>query len=141
MERPRVGVGVIIQRGKEVLLGRRRNAHGDGAWCFPGGHLEFGESVIECARRETLEETGLEIENFALGTYTNDIFQEEGRHYVTLFVLARYCSGTPKVLEPEKCEAWDWYSWDDLPSPLFLPIENLLRQGFRLPAAHAHAAF
>ncbi len=131
MERPRVGVGVIIQRGSDVLLGRRRNAHGDGAWCFPGGHLEFGESVIECARRETLEETGLELGGLTLGPYTNDIFQEEGRHYVTLFAIGQYCGGTPKVLEPEKCEIWDWYSWTSLPSPLFLPIENLLKQGFR----------
>jgi 8-oxo-dGTP diphosphatase len=85
-----------------VLLGRRRRAHGDGDWCFPGGHLEFGESITECARRETLEETGLHVDSLSLGPYSNDIFQAEGLHYVTLFAEAQYCGGTPEVLEPQK---------------------------------------
>ena len=44
---PRIGVGVIVQRGDRVLLGKRRSAsHGDGVWQFPGGHLEWGLSLI-----------------------------------------------------------------------------------------------
>lgn len=52
----------------------------------PGGHLEFGESFAECAEREALEETGLEIGNVKLLVATNDII--EGKHYVTIFVTA-----------------------------------------------------
>jgi 8-oxo-dGTP diphosphatase len=33
-------------------------------------------------------------------------------------------------MEPEKCEGWEWFEWDQLPRPLFLPIENLLKQSF-----------
>lgn len=44
MERPKVGVGVLIVDGNKILLGKRKNAHGDGCWAPPGGHLEFGES-------------------------------------------------------------------------------------------------
>ena len=134
MKQPRVGVGVILRRGDTVLLGRRRGTHGEQTWSFPGGHLEFGESILDCARRETGEDTGLEPLSFATGPYTNDVFTAEGLHYITLFVIGDCPLGEPRLLEPDRCEAWQWFEWDNLPSPLFLPIQNLLRQGFRLPA-------
>jgi len=40
--------------------------------------------------------------------------------------------GTPEVCEPDKCARWEWFSWDALPSPLFLPVENLWKQGFAI---------
>ncbi len=55
MERPKVGVGVIVVKEGKVLLLQRKNSHGSGTWCFPGGHLEYGESLEECAKREVLE--------------------------------------------------------------------------------------
>ena len=130
MKRPWVGVGVVVIKGNKVLLGKRKNAHGEGSWCFPGGHLEFNESVEECAVREVREEIGIEIKNLRLGPFTNDVFEKEGKHYVTLFVIAEYASGKAKVMEPEKCEKWAWFEWNRLPEPLFLPIQNLLKQGF-----------
>jgi 8-oxo-dGTP diphosphatase len=130
-ERPKVGVGVIVLKDRKVLLGKRKNAHGDGTWSFPGGHLEFGESVEACAMRETEEETGIAIKNIRQGTFTNDVFEKEGKHYITLFMLAEHASGVPEVCEPEKCERWEWFAWDKLPSPLFLPIQNLIKQGYK----------
>ena len=50
----------------------------------------------------------------------------------TLFVIADYADGVVQDREPEKCEGWSWFAWDQLPWPLFLPIENLLKQGFGL---------
>ena len=47
----RVGVGVIIRKNDQVLLGERKGAHGEGTWAFPGGHLEFGETLVECSLR------------------------------------------------------------------------------------------
>ncbi|RLJ07409.1 MAG: DNA mismatch repair protein MutT [Candidatus Aenigmatarchaeota archaeon] len=130
MERPRIGVGVIVIKDGKVLLGKRRGSHGKGSWCFPGGHLEFNESVEECARREVREEVGIEIKNLKMGPFTNDIFKKEGKHYVTLFVISEYKSGEVRVMEPDKCERWEWFEWKKLPKPLFLPIRNLLKQGF-----------
>ena len=56
-----MGVGVLITKGYQVLLFRRKNAHGSGTWSTPGGHLDFGESPEQYASREVKEETGIEI--------------------------------------------------------------------------------
>ena len=128
--RPKVGVGVCIVKEGKVLLGKRRNAHGDGSWCFPGGHLEFNESWADCAERETMEEIGIKIKNIRFATATNDLFTKENRHYVTIIMLADYDSGEVQNLEPEKCEKWEWFEWEHLPRPLFMPQQNLLMQNF-----------
>jgi 8-oxo-dGTP diphosphatase len=128
--RPRIGVGVIVRKGTKVLLGLRKNAHGHGSWSFPGGHLEFGEQVDVCAEREVREETGALISVVRPGPFTNDIFVEERKHYVTLFVVADFVSGAVETKEPDKCERWEWHEWSALPHPLFLPIRNLLKTGF-----------
>lgn len=68
-EEPRVGVGVVILRAlppardPEVLLIRRAKEPSKGLWCFPGGSLELGETLVDCAVRETQEETGLQLRN------------------------------------------------------------------------------
>jgi 8-oxo-dGTP diphosphatase len=128
--RPNVGVGVIVIRNNKMLLGQRVNAHGNHTYNFPGGHLEFGESIETCAKREVLEETGLKVDKIIVGPFTNDIFKEENKHYVTIFALCESKTGEPKVMELEKCTGWDWYDWNHLPQPLFLPIQNLLKQKF-----------
>lgn len=130
INRPKIGVGVIIKKDGKVLTGKRKNAHGNGGWSFPGGHLEMWESVEDCAKREVLEETGLVIENLKKVAFTNDMFPEEEKHYITLFVTADYKSGEVELKEPEKCDGWKWVEWNNLPEPLFLPIINLLKEGF-----------
>ncbi len=126
MKRPSIGVAVIVIKDKKVLVGKRLNAHGSGTWAFPGGHLEWYESIEDCAKREVFEETGLCIQNIQQAAFTNDIFKKEEKHYVTLFVTAEYYSGAPEVKEPEKCEKWEWFDWNDFPRPLFLSLQNLL---------------
>jgi 8-oxo-dGTP diphosphatase len=118
-KRPKVGLGVIVIKGNKVLLGKRKNAHGEGSWSFPGGHLEFGESLKDCAVREVEEEAGIKIKNIRSGPFTNDIFEKEDKHYTTLFMLSNYDSGKVRIMEPEKCEAWEWFEWDKLPPKSF----------------------
>lgn len=133
INQPAVGVAAIIIKSGKVLLGKRKGTHGSGAWAFPGGHLEFNESIEDCARREVFEETGLTVKNCRFAAVTNDIFYQNRKHYVTLFVACEYDIGTLEIKEPEKCEQWDWFHWNEFPRPLFLSLKNLLDQGFIPP--------
>lgn len=128
----KVGVGVIVIRDGQVLLGLRHGSHGEGTWGPPGGHLEYGEGVSECAAREVAEETGLTLSEIWPAPYTNDVFQSEGLHYVTLFVVASCDNGEVALLEPDKCSAWQWFNWNNLPAPLFPAFHSLQRTGFSL---------
>ena len=131
MERPKVGIAVCVVNDGKVLFGKRLNAHGDSTWSFPGGHLEFGESFEECAMREVLEETGLEVSSLEFVTCTNDVFPVEKKHYITVYMKAIAKNTDAQILEPDKMVDWQWFDWDNLPTPLFLPIHNLLKTNFR----------
>lgn len=123
---PRIGVGVIVYKEDKILLGKRKNAHGEGKWGFPGGHLEFQEDPHDCAVREVKEETGVEISDVEFLTITNDIFTD--KHYVTLFMKCKWIANNPLPLEADKCEVWEWFHPDQFPTALFLPIINLQKK-------------
>jgi len=127
-KRPKVGMGVFVFKDGRFLLGKRKNTHGEGSWCLPGGHLEFNEELEDCARREVLEETGVKIKNIRFCTVTNDIFRKEGKHYITIFMLSDWAKGTPKTMEPDKSEGWKWVTKETVPKPLFLPLTTLLKK-------------
>lgn len=126
--RPKVGVGVVVIKNDMLLLGNRKSAHGAGTWSCAGGHLEFGESVEECAKRELAEETGLHAQSLYLGPYVNNVIDND-KHYITLFVVIREFQGEPKLLEPDKCDGWHWFSLNALPSPLFPPVASFIEKG------------
>jgi len=127
-----VGVGVIILKDDKVLLGKRKGNHGGGTWSIPGGKLEFMESVEDCARREILEEVGITIKNLRKGTYTNNIFLDENKHSISIYIIADYDSGEVRIMEPDKCECWEWFDWNNLPEPLFVPVAELKKEGYKI---------
>ena len=135
---PRVGVGVIIAKADRVLLLKRRNCHGSGTWSTPGGHLDYGESPERCAVREAKEETSVAIAALEFRGVTNDIFDSEHKHYITIWFKAEYLSGEPKVAAPDEMSEVGWFEWDNLPSPLFLPLKNLL-EGKSYPSGWGRA--
>jgi len=124
---PRVGVGVAVIHNNQLLLGKRKGAHGAGAWSFPGGHLEHGEDVEACAKRELVEETGLQPLAMHCGPWVNNVIDGD-KHYVTLFVFVSEFEGEPQLMEPHKCEGWQWFESHALPTPLFPTIESLIRK-------------
>ncbi|GAA5996229.1 nucleotide triphosphate diphosphatase NUDT15 [Rhodotorula paludigena] len=134
-----VGVGCFLFNSRfQLVTGVRKGSLGAGTIALPGGHLEFGESPEACAVREVLEETGIQIDenDVRFMTAVNTVFPAETKHYITLFVSCQVPDDSrPEVLEPEKCERWEWQSWEDLEklaktpdNDLFLPLQNLLRQ-------------
>jgi 8-oxo-dGTP diphosphatase len=75
-QHPTVGVGVVIVKGREVLMIRRGQPPRQGEWSIPGGTQELGETVRETAVREIMEETGLTITNLRL----IDVVDAFGKH-------------------------------------------------------------
>ena len=120
-EHVRVGVGVLVQdasRQGAIFAGIRKGSHGAGRLALPGGHLEMYETWQECAIREVKEEMNLDLEptSIQFGHVTNDIMKSEDKHYVTIFMMGR-CSTTNSVplnMEPDKCEGWKSYTWQEL---------------------------
>mmetsp|Transcript_14833 Transcript_14833/g.40973 ORF Transcript_14833/g.40973 Transcript_14833/m.40973 type:complete len:177 (+) Transcript_14833:51-581(+) len=123
----RVGVGVLVavpNRPGHVYAGVRKGSHGSGTLALPGGHLEMYESWEDCAKREVLEEMNLELTDLTFGHVTNDPMRDEEKHYVTIFLMARPRdeSVEPKTMEPDKCEGWKAYSWEQLKAFLSMGV-------------------
>ncbi|KAF9180048.1 Nudix hydrolase 15, mitochondrial [Haplosporangium sp. Z 767] len=132
-----VGVGVLIMNKHRVLVGKRIGSHGADTWQLAGGHLEFGETFEECAIREALEETGLTLDpaSAKFVTANNNIMPSIDKHYVTVFVSANVVgSNVAKVMEPLKCEKWEWITQEQLLDnngpyrPLFSPLAKLVQE-------------
>jgi 8-oxo-dGTP diphosphatase len=121
----RVGAGVLVWKDDKTVLIKRASSYGKGTWSPPGGHVEFGESVIEAARRETMEEIGVEITNLKILGFTEDI--TDIKHYITIWVQADWASGELKTKDIEFTEI-GLFSMDNLPMPLFISFENLLNR-------------
>ncbi|MBI3309134.1 MAG: NUDIX domain-containing protein [Candidatus Melainabacteria bacterium] len=122
----KVGIGILVFKNGKVLLCKRKGSHGAGEYGGPGGHLEFGESINDCAKRECKEECGVEIKNIRFLCLSN-IKKYDGKHYIDIGLVAEWKKGEPKVLEPEKAENWNWYSLNKLPKPLFAAEELYLK--------------
>lgn len=118
MQRPAVGIGVMVIKDGKVLMTKRKGAHGTGEYAYPGGHMEFGESFEQCAKREVMEETGLEIKNVRFLRLDN-VVKYTGKHYVDIALQADWVSGEPQLLEPDRAAEWKWFDFDNLPEPLF----------------------
>lgn len=117
----------MVWKDGRLLLGERVGQSGEACWQFPGGRLEYGETVDDCAQREVLEETGIRIGGMLPCGFAGDVFIDHGTHYVTLFVSASFAGGELRVMEPDKCRRWQWFEHDRLPEPLFQPIRNYLK--------------
>jgi 8-oxo-dGTP diphosphatase len=121
-----VCVAVLIRHGDRVLLNRRRNNRGAGSWAPIVGHMQYGETPEQCAIRETREETGVEIGNVKFRVITNDVFQAEHEHYITIWMESNYVSGKPHVNAPDEESDVQWFFWHSLPQPLFLSLQHVL---------------
>ncbi len=117
VNRPRVGVGVVFVRQGMVFLARRKGTLGGGTWGSAGGHLEHGESLEDCARREAREEFGLAVGDLRFLCVSNIIAY--GRHYVDVEFLGEIGDQEPCLMEPDAFEDSGWFPLSQLPKPMF----------------------
>jgi 8-oxo-dGTP diphosphatase len=129
-----------VPGGREVLLQLRRNTgYMDEHWAAAAaGHVEKGESVYDAARREAAEEVGvadLELTPWCAMQRTGGTGEPIDER-VDYFLVATSWSGTPRIMEPEKCADLRWYDLDDLPDPVVpheLRVLQSLREGSTPP--------
>jgi len=115
--RPLVGVGVVFIRDGKVFLAKRRGAHGEDTWASAGGHLEIGETLEDCARREAMEELGVTVGELRYLCLSNIIAY--GKHYVDIEFLGDIGGQEPELVEPEGFSESGWFPLESLPEPLF----------------------
>lgn len=127
---PVTGVSVFVIQNNKVLLGKRKGLDGGETWGLPGGHLEFGESFEECASRETKEEVNINLLNIKFYTAYNNIsiINKIKRHYINIFMVAYDFNGEIKNNEKDKCYGWEWFQINNLPNPLYFPLQKFTEQ-------------
>lgn len=126
----KVGIGVALIDGPDVLLGKRKGSHGAGEWALPGGHLEYLESFRETARRELIEELGPDVKYGPLSVVSViNLVEYAPKHYIDIGMVAKYIEGTPLVMEPDKCDGWHWVPIMDIlnEDPKYLVFATVTR--------------
>lgn len=122
---PKIGALAVVLHEGQVLLVQRSKQPDAGLWGFPGGHVEWGETVLEAAARELLEETGVVanplryIDNLDL--LGRDDTGKVLSHYLLVGVLCRYQSGTPAAA-------------DDALDARWFPVDRILRGDLQMSA-------
>ncbi|AXT36064.1 NUDIX domain-containing protein [Phaeobacter sp. LSS9] len=101
--RPILGALAVVchanQGGDQVILIQRKSPPNAGWWGFPGGHVELGETAMQAAARELLEETGVIATPREVLTHVDVMLRDEAgkvqRQYLLVAVLCDYISGQP----------------------------------------------
>lgn len=128
---PKVGVGIIVAKelkGKKyIMLHQRRSAMGKGYWGSGGGHLKLGESLKKGALRELAEEPGddvivKDVEFLGVNNFT----ELQPKHYVDVSFIAKWVSGEPINSSPKETTDWHWFPINNLPKPLFPPLNDYI---------------
>ena len=138
-DRPYVGVGVVVFRGKDVLLAQRGKKPRLHSWSIPGGAQELGETVEDTAHREIREETGLEIELLGLVEVVNSINRDDDErvlfHYTLIDFVAEWKGGNLVAGDDAADARWvpikeiDDYNLRPLTQDVILQADKLRKSG------------
>lgn len=115
--RPIVAVGVVVWRDGQVLLARRARPPRQGNWSLPGGAQKVGETVIQAACREVMEETGLTIRVLGMVDVVDSIRRDAEQrvqfHYTLVDVVAAWVSG--EAVAASDISDAKWFDAADVP--------------------------
>lgn len=115
---PRIGVSIAVRHAHNghFLFVKRAKEPAKGMWAFPGGRLEFGETMIEGVKRELKEETGLQADNIAFFDHA-EIIQRNDKsdvpaHHFLLCVHTGIAEGRP--IAGDDAEEANWFSLEEI---------------------------
>jgi 8-oxo-dGTP diphosphatase len=112
-------VHTLLLRGQSVLLLRRAGTgYLDGWYALPGGHLQCGEAVLACAKRELQEETGIVVDSRRMRPAAVMPYRDNGEQGVNFIMRCDEFQGEPRLTEPDRFDAIGWWAWDALPTPV-----------------------
>ena len=112
---------------------RFNTGYADGQYSVPAGHLDGGETVIDAARREGLEETGVHIEAEDI-VFSSVVHLMAGDERVDFFFHGHNWQGEPSITEPYKCDELRWAIVDSLPDTVIPFVRKAIqnhRDGIR----------
>ncbi len=128
--KPRVGVGVIIKQNHKIILGRRLNQPMQGSWQLPGGWIGLGESPEQAVHRQLSMFCNLRFGECHFVAYTNNVFDSE-LHSLSLYFMVDCLNDCQlKLITDQLNSEWFWTDWNELPQPLFLPLQLLVDSRF-----------
>lgn len=135
-DRPFVGVGVVVLRPEGVLLVRRAKPPRQGQWSLPGGAQKLGETVFETARREVLEETGLDVEVLGLIDVADSIRTDETgkvRYHYTLVDVVAVPRTPGNPFAGSDADEVTWMALEDIPElELWTETERIINLGVEM---------
>jgi 8-oxo-dGTP pyrophosphatase MutT (NUDIX family) len=133
VERPVLCTAAVLTnpQGKVLMLLRGPGMrYYPGHWCFPGGKVEPGETLIQCVAREVREEIGLvlPVTDFSLWTFNENIDVDKGLHRVCMVYQAPLRErALPRIAEAGLFTDIGLFDLDTRPPrPLLPPVEGML---------------
>lgn len=98
------------------MLGERLNNYRSGTYGLPGGRLELDEALETAAKRELIEETGVDAKHLSYLGVIREL--QDGYNFIHFVYSCDSFVGEPKTMEPEKCAGWNWYHLNGLPEKI-----------------------
>lgn len=123
--RPSIGVATVVVEDGKIAIGKDMRK-GEAIFGVPGGHWETGETLKECAVRETKEECGVDVENVQLVSVYDFYRPDKKKNYVTIGMKADYVVGDFSDLHDEGRLDWAWYTPEEALTLNLFPADKIL---------------
>jgi len=119
---------LVLMKENKILLSRRWNTgFHDGEFSFPAGHIKPDETLIQAMVREAKEEIGIELTREGLKLVHIIHRKEPNENRVNFFFTAEKWKGKPKIMEPHKCDALEWFNVNSLPDNTIPYIRHAIK--------------
>lgn len=122
------GVYILLEdKSSNILFLKRNNTRwASGSFSFISGFIDGNESIIDAAKREVKEETGIIIKNKDLNIFHVMHRKSGDAEFIDFFISAKNWVGNPKNLEPNKCSEIKWFPMRKLPKNIVPHIKTAL---------------